>query len=65
MTPEQIDEYCKRLAEAWKKSGYLYLSDLIFWCATDGLGTSKYYWFEDDKELITSIEHMVEQMVER
>jgi hypothetical protein len=60
MTPEQIDAYCKRLAEAWKRSGSLYLSDLLLSCATNGAGSCGHYWFEDDKEMITAIERMVE-----
>ena len=57
MTPEQIDAYCKRLAEAWKKMPDVELAYLIDEATYEFEG---HYSFADDEALITAIERMVD-----
>ena len=59
MTPEQIDDYCKRLAEAWKKqpdNQLVFIINQIRANTIDG-----WNWRISDEALITAIERMVEK----
>lgn len=62
MTPEQIDDYCRRLAEAWKKAPDYSLYGLIY-DAHDLTFTIDCHENETEQEtheaLITAIERMV------
>ena len=61
MTSEQIDSYCKRLAEAWKKMPSLELSGIISEGLNIGLYRPPAYYMQGGTEkLITAIERMVE-----
>jgi hypothetical protein len=65
MTPEQIDAWCKRLAEAWKKEGgHQRLGQLIvnafqFQLKERGALIMGDPFFIKDEALITAIEKMV------
>jgi hypothetical protein len=59
VTPEQIDDYCKRLAEAWKKVPELSLFKLI---SRGNVCRETFFgWMSNSNDdLITAIEKMVE-----
>lgn len=63
MTPQEIDAYCKRLAEAWKKEPELNLSQLIIehGFRSEVFEGMSMIVYTENEALITAIERMVEK----
>lgn len=59
MTPQEIDDYCKRLAEAWKKLSDAPLGFLLEKCMY--YREHDDYYIGSDEQIITAIEKMVEK----